>query len=280
MPGWIALDGTVNMRDLGGLPTHDGGQVQPGRLIRSDNLQDLTPADVRRLVDDLGVTDVVDLRTHTEVTVTGPGPLRTTPVRHHHLSLIPGDDQPLTPQEAAAREDRWVRVDAAERDDPNYWQHHYLSYVTGRPDSMGAALEVIATSPGATLIHCAAGKDRTGTLAALALSVAGVPQDAVVADYVASGERIEAILGRLAGVAPYRVGLDEATIADQTPRATTMTGILQALQEAYGGAAGWLRSVGWTDADLDRLRARLTAPTPAQDRGMPSGGPAGVASGR
>lgn len=263
MRGWISLEGTVNMRDLGGLPTRDGGRIQAGRLIRSDNLQNLTTDDVRRLIDDLGVTDVVDLRTHAEHTVTGPGPLRATTVAHHHLSLIEGDYAALTPEEAHARSDRWVAIEESSRRDEDYWRSHYLGYLRTRPDSVSAALAVVATSTGATVVHCAAGKDRTGTVTALALAVAGVPEDEIVADYVATGERIEAILGRLAGVPPYEVGLDERSITDQTPRAQTMTGILEALDSAHGGATGWLRSVGWSDADLERLRDRLTAPLPA-----------------
>src|SRR5215203_3095265 len=73
---WIELDGLVNMRDVGGLPTVDGGRTASGRLIRSDNLQDLSDADVQHLVDELGVTDVVDLRTGTELHLEGSGPLR------------------------------------------------------------------------------------------------------------------------------------------------------------------------------------------------------------
>ena len=73
---WIELDGLVNMRDLGGLPTRDGGRTASGRLIRSDNLQDLTDADVARLVDELGVSDIIDLRAEVEVHLEGPGPLR------------------------------------------------------------------------------------------------------------------------------------------------------------------------------------------------------------
>ena len=77
------------MRDLGGLPTRDGGRVTPGRLIRSDNLQDLSEADVRRLVDELGVTDVVDLRSETELHLSGPGPLHEVEsLTHHHHSLL------------------------------------------------------------------------------------------------------------------------------------------------------------------------------------------------
>ena len=95
---WIELDGIVNMRDLGGLPTREGGRTASGRLIRSDNLQDLTEADVQHLVEELGVTDVVDLRTETELHLEGPGPLRRVQVlTHHHHSLI----EERTPHEAA-----------------------------------------------------------------------------------------------------------------------------------------------------------------------------------
>ena len=66
-PLWVPLDGAMNVRDLGGLPTDDGGETVRGRVLRADNLQDLTPADVRRLVDDLRVRTIVDLRTTIEV---------------------------------------------------------------------------------------------------------------------------------------------------------------------------------------------------------------------
>ena len=94
---WIELDGIVNMRDLGGLPTRDGGHTASGRLIRSDNLQDLTATDVQHLVDELGVTDVVDLRTDAELHAEGPGPLvEVSALTHHHHSLIAEkrDDDP------------------------------------------------------------------------------------------------------------------------------------------------------------------------------------------
>ena len=71
---WIDLEGAVNVRDLGGLPTDDGGETVAGRLLRADNLQELSPSDVRRLVQDLGVTTVVDLRSSAELTSEGPAP--------------------------------------------------------------------------------------------------------------------------------------------------------------------------------------------------------------
>ena len=71
---WIDLDGAVNVRDLGGLPTDDGRQTAPGVLLRSDNLQDLSPADVATLVDGIGLTTVVDLRSNAETELRGTRP--------------------------------------------------------------------------------------------------------------------------------------------------------------------------------------------------------------
>src|SRR5262249_17537513 len=87
---WIELDGAGNVRALGSLTPDDGQTTVPGRLLRADNLQDLSPADVRKLVDEIGVTTVIDLRSTVEVESEGPGPLtRVGSVRHVHLSVLP-----------------------------------------------------------------------------------------------------------------------------------------------------------------------------------------------
>src|SRR5271170_3522003 len=87
---WIDLEGAVNVRDLGGLPTDDGGQTVVGRLLRADNLQELSPSDVSRLVRDIGLTTVVDLRSSAELASEGPAPLdAVSGVRHVHHPVIP-----------------------------------------------------------------------------------------------------------------------------------------------------------------------------------------------
>ena len=73
---WIELDGAVNVRDIGGLATQDGDLTAGARLLRGDNLQELSAADVARLVGDIGVTTVVDLRSTAELTAEGPAPLQ------------------------------------------------------------------------------------------------------------------------------------------------------------------------------------------------------------
>ena len=278
-PHWIDLDGVVNMRDVGGLPTTDGGRIAPGRLLRSDNLQDLSDADVERLVGELGVSDIVDLRSNVEVHLEGPGPLRTRElVPHHHHSLVADDaidtdgdtdgdteGSDHTTRDAAAAaalvlpwSKRSGRPKPPRRDD-DYWASHYLGYLVDRPDSVSAALHVIANSTGATVVHCAAGKDRTGTVVGLALSVAGVADDDVVADYVASAERIEQIVARLLPRPAYGEALRDQPLAHHTPRAETMQRILTVLAQRHGGAAGWLRDQGWSETEVAALRARLRA---------------------
>ena len=273
---WIELDGIVNMRDVGGLPTRDGGHTASGRLIRSDNLQDLTEADVQHLVEELGVTDVVDLRTETELHLEGPGPLQRVElqgardhVRHHHHSLI----EERAPEESV--ESVGVRALPWRGDDPirdaSFWAEHYLGYLDRRPDSVVAALEVVASAEGAVVVHCAAGKDRTGTVVAMALDVAGVPHDEIVADYVLTGERLERIVARLMPRDAYGPALAQQKLADQMPRAESMRAILDAVDEGWGGAGGWLLAHGWSQAEVERLRARLTEPAPADVTGRRAG---------
>jgi protein-tyrosine phosphatase len=259
-PQWIDLDGVVNMRDVGGLPTTDGRHIAPRRLLRSDNLQSLTEADIEHLVAVVGVTDIVDLRSNVEVHLEGPGPLRARDLVHHHHSLLTDDEDVDVAAEALVVpwSERSDRPRPPRRDD-DHWASHYLGYLADRPDSVSAALRVVADSRGATIVHCAAGKDRTGTVVAMALSVAGVADEDVVADYVATGERVERIVARLMERPAYAEALREQPMEHHRPRAETMERILTVLGERYGGAAGWLRQQGWTSADIETLRTRLRA---------------------
>lgn len=87
---WIELDGAVNVRDLGDLPTEDGQKTARASLLRADNLQELSPADVTKLVRDIGVSTVVDLRSTNELEAEGPAPLDAVAgVRHAHHPVLP-----------------------------------------------------------------------------------------------------------------------------------------------------------------------------------------------
>jgi hypothetical protein len=137
---------------------------------------------------------------------------------------------------------------------------HYLGYLEDRPDQVVAALRSIARSEGATLVHCAAGKDRTGVVIALALSAAGVRPEAVVADYAATGERIGAVLDRLRRSPTYASDINSKPADSHQARPETMTAFLEQLDSRYGGLAKWLADHGFSDVDLRLLRARLRHP--------------------
>ncbi|GAA3191667.1 tyrosine-protein phosphatase [Actinocorallia longicatena] len=260
---WISLEGAVNVRDLGGLPTHDGAVTRPGHLYRSDNLQGLTPADVALLTGAKGLGHVIDLRSNAEVRLEGPGPLVGHPgVVHHHLSLFAEagrmTDVDADP-EAAADVDKvlpWQRR-PADGGRTHRSVGFYHAYLRDRPDSIIDALRVIAHEDRASIVHCAAGKDRTGVVVALALGIAGVTRPAIVADYAATGERISAILARLKASPTYSADLDKRPDDSHIPHASIMEKFLAGLDEEHGGPARWLTAQGWTDDDTAALRSRL-----------------------
>ena len=110
------------------------------------------------------------------------------------------------------------------------------------------------------LVHCAAGKDRTGTIVAVALDAVGVDRGEILEDYLVTTERIEAIAERLRGSDTYREGLEGQRTQDLAPRRSTMERVLELLDEEFGGSAGYLRRHGLSDAEYASLVARL-APT-------------------
>ncbi len=249
-PRWIDLEGAVNAR-----------AVVPGRLLRSDNLQDLTPADVAHLIEDHGLTAVIDLRTGAEVRLEGPGPLtRDDRVAIEHRSLYPEAGE---------------HTDAIEADTIIPWQNGdrgaelpgepptvraYWGYLEHRPDSIVASLRTIAdpAGGGAALVHCAAGKDRTGLVVALAMEVAGFGREAVVADYARTSERIEGIVNRLASSPTYAQDMQTGDPYHHAARPESMARVLELLDERFGGPEGWLAEHGFGAGEAAALRGRLT----------------------
>jgi protein tyrosine/serine phosphatase len=249
---WIELDGAVNVRDLGGLPTTDGGKIAEGRLLRSDNLDGLTPADVRRLVTELGLATVVDLRSTQEHAAAPAGPLTTVgSVRHVRFSLLPEMGVLAdTPGATLA-----VRAEQAmERCPADLRAGFYLGYLADRPDQVVGAMRAIATSPGPALVHCAAGKDRTGWAIAALLTVAGADRDAVLADYLLSNAAIDSLRSWL-----------QAHYGDAVDAGTEILGVdpsyLQAawdsVEQNFGSFDGYLAAIGIDEDVVRRVRRRL-----------------------
>jgi len=225
LPQWIALDGAVNARVL-----------VPRVLLRADNLQSLSERDVRLLVEAEALEVVVDLRTDVEVELEGPGPMTAElAVRTEHRSLYPDSESPDEPPVVRA----------------------YMGYLRRRPDSVVGSVRAIARADGAVLVHCAAGKDRTGVVVALALDAAGVDRDTIVGDYLATRERIDAIMARLVSSPTYRAQLEGHDTHKFAPVPGTMERLLELVDDRFGGSVAWLSARGLGHADIERLRRRL-----------------------
>jgi len=120
-----------------------------------------------------------------------------------------------------------------------------------------SALRDIARASGPVMVHCAAGKDRTGVVVALALSVAAVQRDAVIADYAATAERIGPLLARMRGSSAYAAGVTGQPDSEHVPRAETMAAFLDQVDARYGGARSFLSGHGFAAAEAAMLTARL-----------------------
>jgi protein-tyrosine phosphatase len=245
-PLWLPLSTALNLRDVGGLPVAGGGSVRPRTLLRSGSLRQLSPADAATLVAEYGLRTVVDLRTPDELAADGPSTLAKAGVATAHLPLISDVDDAVL---KAQGDSDAVRV----------LTEAYQAFLDQRGEHLVTAARLVAwTGSGSVLVHCAAGKDRTGVTIAVLLDAVGVDRAAVLADYDATNEVIADVLASLVAL----LGDDDSMIS-RVPLAMRQTqpdalrAVLDRLDRDFGGAAGWLRSRGFDDTELDLLRHRL-----------------------
>ncbi|WP_300009475.1 tyrosine-protein phosphatase [Pseudonocardia sp.] len=247
MNRWLTFEGLDNVRDVGGLPLRDGGVTRTGVLLRSASLHHATAADVAALVDGFGLRLVLDLRTPREIDRDGPTPVAAAGVETVALTFI-GESREYLPETG---------------DDTDPLLRNYLGYLGDHPTNVVQAVKHLAApDAGPALVHCAAGKDRTGTLVALVLDAVGVERAAVVEDYALSAEQVEAMFRRWTTAAGIEMPAD---LTPHLPRAEAMDAVLAHLDGEYGtngtgGAAGWLAANGLDDVELAQLRTRLTTP--------------------
>ena len=239
----IALEGCLNFRDLGGYPTANGRQVRWRQMFRSDALHALTPADVTRLRDELGLAAVIDLRSSAELRADGEGPLQRAAIVHHHLPLF--DGEALRPEERAAT------ITLSDR----YWL--LAEYAK---EKIARVVTTLAASTGPAVYHCAAGKDRTGVISAVILGVLDVPHEVIVADYVATKEHLEAIIERLMATKSYEKVLTNLPPDTLHAEAETMVAFLERIRAEYGDMRTYAQAAGVTREALEALVVRLVEP--------------------
>ena len=243
----LPVEGTYNLREVGGYRA-GARTVRTGKLFRSDALHALTPGG-RQSVADLGIRRVVDLRSDDEVAAS-PSLLHEEVVIVH-APIFTGAAQPVGLGEA--------EVTLAGVYDVIVDQHG---------PQLAAAVRLIAESgDDAVLVHCTAGKDRTGLVIALALLAAGVDRDEVVADYALTSANLagpwaDAMLARMrdAGV---ELGPELEELVTASP-AELMEAVIARWDAEWGSPSAYLRAHGFTDADLAALTAALLHPADAE----------------
>jgi protein tyrosine/serine phosphatase len=242
----LAWEECLNVRDLGGHATGDGEETRFGGVIRADSLHQLTEAGWQAVAD-YGVRTVVDLRMDEE---REEDPPPGAPVELLHVSLFDDDKEVFQEVEDAAE---------AAPDVASATREVYLLFLEHFKTNVAAAIRAIASAPeGGVVVHCMGGKDRTGLVTALLLSLAGVDDEQIAADYALSEERLRPrheLWFAEAETEAERVRLERIA---QTP-AASIAGVLAELRRRYGGVEGYLRAGGLDDAELSLARARLRA---------------------
>jgi protein-tyrosine phosphatase len=238
----IALEGAVNFRDLGGYPAEGGFQTRWRVLFRADGLGDLTTEDLE-VMRALGIRTVIDLRSVDELE-RGRYDTDAHPVSFHHYPII----EKLPDAEEFNRQ-------------PGLLGSQYTEMLR---DAGAAFLSVLRalTAPDAlpAVFHCTAGKDRTGVLSALVLSLLGVDEETVVADYALSGAAMTRLRAKIIVKYPESRETIENLSEVFSAEPAQMEALLDYLRAEYGSVEAYLRRLGADDGLIGALRAALLEP--------------------
>jgi protein-tyrosine phosphatase len=247
-PRDLVWDGCLNVRELGGLPTQDGGETRLGAVVRADSVGLLSDNGWRALVNH-GIRTVIDLRGEYE---RAEDPPREVPVEVVHVPFLEASEAEWEEigKELEAAVEAAPDVATATRD-------VYLIFLERFRSNVAAAVKAVANAPaGGIVIHCAGGKDRTGLLSAFLLHLAGVGSDEIAADYSLSEERLRPRHEAWFEAAESEEELDRLRRITQTPSAS-MVGVFAELEHRYGGVEAYLLAAGVTTEDLELVRERL-----------------------
>ena len=237
----IEVEGGYNVRDLGGYPTEDGHITQWHRLVRSGTLDKLTSRGEQQLAD-YGVKTIVDLRDEWEAQHYPD--LYTSATTYLNLPFF-GD--------TLSAEDSWRQM-WSEVPTLDGLYHHYFDRC--QPQIRAILSALVDSEPG-ILFHCYAGKDRTGLIAALLLSTAGVSAEVIAEDYACTSHHIQHLIIQWRAEAEENGGSLLIVERDSGSAAETMLAALDYLEERYDGVVSYLRLCGIEDQQIARLRALL-----------------------
>jgi len=233
----IPFEAVRNFRDLGGYQTQNGRTVAWRRLFRSGDLRNMTRGDLTMLTEEIGLTSVIDLRSTVELEQQGGGLLSEAGISYYSIPFITGGG------ERKLREPFSAFSNMGEL-------YLYLVNQGGLGRRVVEALEVIAEPQNHPVVfHCAMGKDRTGILAAIILSVLGVADEYIIDDYTMSAPYMEELINsmnhdpKMAEFARHLPGF----FFEAAPESMSL--FLSTMQREYGSVRGYIETQG-VDASL------------------------------
>ena len=234
------FEGIFNFRDIGGYPGADGATVRWGRYYRAGRQDRMSESDLDR-IRALGIATQIDLRRPDEVRDQGRGPLESLGAEYHNIAVIPegGSDQ-LS---------RLVG-------DSGISGKRYLGYLDFGPESWRRMFELFAqASRHPIVLHCTAGKDRTGVSTAFLLSVLGVDRALIEADYILTNRDVARQADFIEATTGFPQGMDrDAMMTAAGVPETAMSDFLDGLNERWGGPLGYLSDIGISNATMDAVR--------------------------
>jgi protein-tyrosine phosphatase len=239
----VELEGAYNVRDLGGLRTRDGRMTKHGLIYRGDSLDGITPSDARILFDKLGIGAVVDLRTKAETELSG---VELPVPRYRYSVLVEGR----------------LGHEPFPSDDPVELAKVYLGNLDTGREAVKGTFDVIADDLRkgvATLFHCAAGRDRTGIIAALLLSLVGVTDGQIAVDYVQSNRNARRVTRKLAEN-PLYAHHDTKRPEVILLREQTILGFLRLLRAERGGPRQFCLDSGVSEETIAVIEDKFVAP--------------------
>jgi protein tyrosine/serine phosphatase len=245
-PRHLEWEGTINARDTGGLAAADGA-IKRGALVRSDLLNGLTRDGVAALTEH-GVRTVIDVRAANEIA----DDWERYPIKGD--STVGYLNKPFRADVDAAIPDqmRAVYRSAQSREEINRADLDF--HRRGIAGIVGAIADA---PPGGVLVHCHAGKDRTGMVIAVALAAVGVGDSDIAEDYALTELVLEPLIADWLDLMSQDPHERERLRRISVPTRAAMLDTLAYLREKYGGAERYLLDGGMTSDQLQRLRARL-----------------------
>jgi len=245
-PRHLRFESVTNFRDIGGYRTRKGKTVAWRRVFRSGEFARINESDFRRLMKEINLTSVLDLRSDFEVKRHGMGLLAQTGIKYYNFAFMPAAGDP------ASNERRFKDITSL--------GEFYLYLVRARSfnQNLIEALEVIAAPDNHPLVfNCAIGKDRTGILAAMLLSLLDVPEEDIIEDYTLSGPYMEEMLQRISREPPPAESRPPIPDVFWKASPESMAMFLATLRREYGSIEGFLKAHGAEPSLVRRLEKAL-----------------------